>query len=160
MKLIIRFITAMTIPLLAACSSPPPNDGDSALSSYANNNLLPSPFPVYSNGQIVVNHPVAGFRQILIPTVNAYNKPNGCYVMCYSHNSKNGLYKVSSDIYAIGQIRVPGQYQNGICIPKNYADKDISAATHFKKLCTKQISACNKGGCWAGGGTGGWFGMQ
>jgi len=56
---------------------------------------------------------------------------------------------------------VAGFYQGGVCMPTNYAKQDISALSQFKQLCNKQINACkNSGDCWAGGDTGGWFGIQ
>jgi len=128
-----------------------------------NKQLLPSPFPVYSNGKIVVNHPVASpdFKQVLVQTVNTYKATPGCYLMCYSHHRSKNSYKVDKNIYAVGQFRVAGQYQQGICLPTHYEQQDISALKQFKQLCNTQIDACKKGkNCWAGGGTGGWFGIQ
>ncbi|MGD9592169.1 MAG: hypothetical protein AB7V32_06580, partial [Candidatus Berkiella sp.] len=60
-----------------------------------------------------------------------------------------------------GQIRVPGKYHQRICVPAGYEDKDISAATEFNSLCAKHLPlACPGSICWAGGDTGGWFGIQ
>ncbi len=60
----------------------------------------------------------------------------------------------------MGQVRVKGQYVARICQPEGYQGKDISAAPMFKMLCSKSIPSCAAGDCWAGGDTGGWFGIQ
>lgn len=128
-----------------------------------NKQLLPSPFPVYSNGKIAINHPVPmpEFKRILMPTVNTYMAAPGCYLMCYSHQATQNSYKVANAIYAVGQIRVAGQYRGRICVPTNYNKQDVSESGEFKQLCNTQIDACkSKGDCWTGGDTGGWFGVQ
>ncbi len=116
-----------------------------------NEQMLLNPFPVYSNGSIVINHPAPGFKKINIPIDNSYQKNPGCYMMCYSHQS--GLYKVGNDIYTQGMIRVAGTYKNVICQSTNADGSDINT------LCNTKIKTCH-GHCWAGGDTGGWYGMQ
>ncbi|CEG57720.1 hypothetical protein [Legionella fallonii] len=124
-----------------------------------NNNLLPSPFSVYViQNSGVVNHPVPGAVEVLLPTDNSYTGSPGCYVACYSH--KNGVYSVAPDISVMGQVRVKGQYVARICQPEGYQGKDISTAPMFKMLCSKGIPSCADGNCWGGGDTGGWFGIQ
>ncbi|WP_420324121.1 hypothetical protein [Legionella birminghamensis] len=124
----------------------------------ANRNLLPSPFPVYViEGQAVINHPYPGALKVELPTDNSYTGQPGCYIACYSHTA--GAYAVSPDISVVGQIRVPGSYASRICQPSGFENKDISKEGQFKQLCSSKIPAC-KGGCWAGGDTGGWFGIQ
>lgn len=125
----------------------------------ANNDLLPSPFPVYvipNSG--VINWPAPGSVKVMLPTDNSYTGSPGCYVACYSH--KNGLYSVGPDISVMGQVRVRGQYVNRICQPTGYQGKDISADPMFKMLCSKGVPSCTDGTCWGGGDTGGWFGIQ
>ncbi|KTD52345.1 hypothetical protein Lqui_1189 [Legionella quinlivanii] len=123
-----------------------------------NINLLPSPFPVYViEGQAVINHPSPGATKVDLPTDNSYTKQPGCYIACYSH--RPGVYAVSPTISVMGQIRVPGTYVARLCQPAGFENQDISKAEQFKQLCTSKISAC-KGSCWAGGDTGGWFGIQ
>ncbi len=124
-----------------------------------NNALLPSPFPVYvipNSG--VINHPIPGAVEVMLPTDNSYTGIPGCYIACYSH--KNGLYNVAPDISVMGQVRVKGQYVARICQPEGYQGKDISADPMFKMLCSKAIPSCADGSCWGGGDTGGWFGIQ
>lgn len=125
----------------------------------SNTNLLPSPFPVYIiEGSGVINHPYPGAKQVMLPTDNSYTESPGCYIACYSHNP--GLYAVSPSIYVLGQIRVKGEYDARVCQPDGYKGQDISAADKFKLLCTEKIPACTNNSCWAGGDTGGWFGIQ
>ncbi|STX52689.1 Uncharacterised protein [Legionella busanensis] len=124
-----------------------------------NQRLLPSPFPVYvipNSG--VVNHPYPGAMKVLIPTDNSYTGMPGCYIACYSHSP--GVYAVSPSISVMGQIRVQGSYSNRICQPQGYQNQDISAEQSFKDLCSNKIAACRSASCWAGGDTGGWFGIQ
>lgn len=95
-----------------------------------------------------------------IPVRNEYDKDNGCYIACYSHNSANSAYPIGQDMFVMGVIRVEGHYAQRICLPKGYENKDISAELYFKDKCTKHLShACQRNTCWAGGDTGGWFGF-
>ena len=126
-----------------------------------NNETLPSPYPVYVHGNAVINHPVPGFKKKLVPTNNKYKKNPGCYVVCFSHGL--GVYPVGGGISVVGQIRVPGVYdQDRTCVPQGYKGKDLTASSHFRHLCDKNFQVCadTKEGCWADGDTGGWFGMQ
>ena len=120
--------------------------------------FLPDPYPVYTAGNTVVNAPYCGMHKRYIPTKNLYTGNDGCYVMCYSHSPVNAIYSVEGDIYTHGQLRVPGYYIGRICVPHGYEHKDISASPYFKNLCNQHIHSCNKN-CWAGGDTGGWFGI-
>jgi hypothetical protein len=121
--------------------------------------LLPENVPVFAANDVVVNHPVAGFAARSLPTVNSYAGPSGCYVACYSRDPEGAVYSVGGGILVKGQLRVPGHYSGRICLPTGSETKDISAAPDFKKLCAEAIPAC-KDGCWGGGDTGGWFGVQ
>ncbi|STY29263.1 Uncharacterised protein [Legionella wadsworthii] len=124
-----------------------------------NKTLLPSPYPVYTmenNG--VMNHPFPGGVSSFLPTDNSYTLSPGCYIACYSHHQ--GIYSVAQDIYVMGQIRVPGQYQARICQPSGFKGMDISRMSQFKLLCSEKIDTCKNNQCWAGGDTGGWFGIQ
>lgn len=60
----------------------------------------------------------------------------------------------------MGQVRVKGKYSKRVCLPHGYESKDISALQKFKSLCNANIPKCKEKGCWAGGDTGGWFGIQ
>ena len=124
-----------------------------------NKSLLLSPFPVYTLGNNgVINHPYPGAEQALLPTDNSYTMAPGCYIACYSHNQ--GVYPVAADIYVMGQIRVWGKYEDRICQPQGYKGMDISKENKFKFLCSQKINTCRNNTCWAGGDTGGWFGIQ
>lgn len=122
-----------------------------------NKQLLPNQFPIYTNGKFVMNHPAPGFNKVELPINNQYQKNPGCYIMCYSRQP--GLYQVDKDIYAQGMVRVAGTYQNRICRPTDAGNADISAMQSYKDLCNQRIKNCH-GDCWAGGDTGGWYGMQ
>ena len=125
----------------------------------SNNQLLPSPFPVFLiDGQGVINHPVPGAEKKMLPTDNTYKDSSGCYIACYSHNK--GIYRASDSIYVLGQVRVPGEYQSRVCQPSDYQGQDISQVQKFSILCADKIAGCDNGSCWAGGDTGGWFGIQ
>lgn len=124
--------------------------------------LLPEDFKVYTKEhEGVVNHNFDGAKEVTLPTVNAFKDKPGCYVACYSKDATHGVYPVDENIYVIGQMRVAGHYLNRICKPQNFKDKDISAEETFKKQCTEHFpKQCAEHSCWAGGDTGGWFGIQ
>ena len=117
--------------------------------------LLPEDFTVYVRGTIVVNHPVPGFEPRRLPTANVYQGEPGCYMACYSHVAQGAVYSVGGDIYVMGQVRVPGQYEGRICRPTGAS----SSASQIAALCGRWISTCGDR-CWGGGDTGGWFGIQ
>lgn len=143
----------MGISLAAACATPPPE------ATQAEIELLPDPFPVYALDNGVVNHPHAGGERRDLPTRNAYRGVPGCYLACYSRDRTGAVYSVGGGIQVMGQVRVPGRYQGRICRPEGYEKADISALGKFKSLCNGAISSCKDSGCWAGGDTGGWFGI-
>lgn len=163
MKLIYKISIAslLTLPLLAQAESQMYQglspSGEVVAIPNPNQQILPNPFPVYVNGQTIINHPVDGFSRVDVPVDNSYTNNPGCYVMCYSH--EKGLYSVGNNIYAQGMIRVSGTYQNRICLPTDAGMADISAMQSYKDLCNEKISTCH-GDCWAGGDTGGLYGMQ
>jgi len=101
---------------------------------------------------------VYGGDHKVLPTDNNFKNSPGCYIACYSHG-KNG---VGGNIQVFGQVRVPGHYQQRVCIPTDYENVDISAVQKFKDLCNQTFDTCKnaEGGCWAGGDTSGWFGIQ
>ncbi|RUR02812.1 hypothetical protein ELY11_00165 [Legionella septentrionalis] len=145
MKISFTFLLSFLLPSLA-CSMD------------ANTTLLPEPFPVYFSQTGVANQFYPGMQQVLLPTDNTYKGNPGCYILCYTRHK--GLYPVSPGIYATGQIRVKGTYVGRLCRPHGYERKDISNETFFKQLCKKKIPTCRNLICWAGGDSGGWFGIQ
>lgn len=128
--------------------------------AYQDSVLLSSPFPVYVKNNVVINHPVPGFVKKDLPTFNNFQGRPGCYILCYSHQKLNSIYRVgNSKIFAHGQIRVPGHYIGRTCQPKGYENQSIDKLEKFKTLCAQNIKSCGNN-CWAGGDTGGWFGIQ
>ena len=126
----------------------------------AHKKVLQNPFFIWllPDGSIV-NTGKFGGKKLSLPTANTFTEVPGCYAACYSRSSKGSVYPVGGDIYVMGQIRVSGKYSKRICLPKGYENADISSKKHFKDLCRK-IPSCSDGKCWAGGDTGGWFGIQ
>lgn len=126
--------------------------------------ILPANYKVYVLGKTVLNHPAPGpypgFKQKTLPTYNFYKGHPGCYIICYSHDATRSIYPVSNTIFVNGQIRVPGHYQGRICQPASRVNQNISKSVYFKDLCAKHIGTCKSGNCWAGGDSGGWFGIQ
>ena len=123
--------------------------------------MLPSNFPVYvSRSGRVINHKARGFQKIILPTSNKFKGFPGCYVACYSRSKKGSVYSVGSGIFVMGQVRVKGTYDKRICKPQGHEYRDISAMSEYKQLCDSEIFSCNSFGCWAGGDTGGWYGIQ
>jgi hypothetical protein len=126
----------------------------------ANATLLPDTYVVYTNGTTVINQPAEGFEEKQLPTVNLYKGNPGCYIACYSRHRENAVYPVGDNIYVLGQVRIAGKYAGRICEPTNFAGKDISGDATFKTICTEKIPSCVGNDCWAGGDTGGWFGLM
>lgn len=135
-------------------------DGEDAKIYYekAHTVLLPKEFPVYTGPWGVLNHGKSGGTRTYLPTSNDFSSYPGCYVACYSRNSNGAVYPVGSDIFVKGQVRVKGKYDKRVCQPDGYEYQDISAMQRFKDLCNREVRSCND--CWAGGDTGGWFGIQ
>lgn len=144
-------LTLVTCLVVAACWA---NEADKL--------LLPNNFKVYYKENVgVINHPQTGFNERVLPTINAHQGEPGCYIACYSHHQDQSVYPVAKDIFVMGQIRVPGHYEGRICLPQGFEKQDISAAVEFKAKCEAYLpSACRERQCWAGGDTGGWFGVQ
>lgn len=122
--------------------------------------LLPESFAIYTDGTTVINHPAPGFAEAFLPTNNLYKGTPGCYIACYSHQSEKAVYSVGDHVYVLGQVRIAGKYNGRICEPTNFAGKDISGDATFKTICNEKVPACEGNHCWAGGDTGGWFGVQ
>jgi hypothetical protein len=123
-------------------------------------NFLPENFVVYvSPTGEVVNWPARGYQAKILPTVNIYTEHDGGYISCYSHNKEGGVYSAAEGIYAMGQIRLQGKYTNQVFQPNGYEGQDISSVQELKDLCNSTFPACDGDG-WAGGDTGGWFGLR
>jgi hypothetical protein len=159
------------IPLLCSCgndvamraSAAHTSDGAlvPSLEQIASSTVLSSDFTVYTDGHTVINHPAPGFEERRFPTINSFKSAPGCYVACYSRNEAESVYEIDTGIYVMGQLRIPGQYKGRICEPKGLASVDISADDGMREKCTNALTtACKDNGCWTGGDTGGWFGIQ
>ncbi len=122
--------------------------------------LLPEDYLVYVHGTTVINHPLLDFSEKILPTINLYKGSPGCYVACYSQHGEQAVYPIDDHIYVLGQVRVAGKYNGRRCDPINFENKEITQDPTFKTLCKDRIPACADGQCWAGGDTGGWFGLQ
>ena len=125
-----------------------------------NKAILPTNFKVYFRDNVVVNVSYPGFEEKTLPTVSKFIGYPGCYVAAYSRRKEKSVYSVGGDIYVMGQVRVPGSYQERICLPVGYEKADISAVPQFKLIFAKVLPSACEEGCWAGGDTGGWFGIQ
>lgn len=130
------------------------NESDDQIPFY-DKELLPENYVVYTDGKsMVVNQKYPGLKKVILPTKNIFKGAPGCYVACYSRDKKGSIYPVGGGIYVMGQIRVPGEYRNNICRPKNYETADISALDYFKSMCNEHIKNCvTKTSCWTGGST-------
>ena len=126
----------------------------------ANGTKLSNPYTIYVSDKMAVNHPVTGYTKKLLPVDNFYRYVPGCYIACYSHNPQNSVYGIGQNIYVKGLVRVNGLYIGRNCQPQGYFFKDISSISYFSNLCQKRITACKNDSCWAGGDTGGWFGIR
>lgn len=126
----------------------------------ANNELLPVDFQVYVNNNAVINRAAKGFQTRTLPTFNHYTGPNGGYLAIYTHSKEAGIYGVGGDIYVVGQVRVPGQYQGRIFVPEGYKLGDnCTRDPQLLEICHHYLPEM-EGQVWVGGDTGGWFGIQ
>ena len=125
-----------------------------------NKAILPENFKVYFRDNVVVNVPYPDFEEKTLPTVNKFIGYPGCYVAAYSRRKEKSVYSVGGGMYVMGQVRVPGSYKERICLPVGYEKADISADPQFKLIFSQILPSACKEGCWAGGDTGGWFGIQ
>ena len=121
-------------------------------------NLLPENFQVYVRGESVINWPAPGYEERVLPTVNLYMGKDGGYIAVYCRDEGRGIYSVGDGIYVIGQIRLQGKYIRRIFMPRGYEGRNLSAVQEVKDLCNQAFPSA-KGGSWAGGDTGGWFGI-
>jgi hypothetical protein len=121
--------------------------------------MLPEDFRVYVSGNTVVNHPVRGFAEKILPTFNHYTGADGGYVAIYTHNAERGVYGVGGDIYVVGQVRIQGTYAGRIFIPTGYKPGDnITQDPAILAICEEYFPEM-KGEMWVGGDTGGWYGI-
>lgn len=134
--------------------------------------MLATNYNVYTNGTTVINHPANGFTKVLLPTANSFTGVPGCYIACYSRSAAgipSAGYSIGWGIYVHGQVRVAGAYNGRNCVPTGYLPStDLSKVGPFNNLCNQYIAFCagssacgsSTSTCWAGGDTGGWYGIQ
>jgi hypothetical protein len=157
------FVACGTDAPMRATSASPGAEAALSLSreQIASNSILSSDFRVYTDGHRVINHPAPGLDEQPFPTINDFTGKPGCYVACYSRDEAESVYAIASDIFVKGQVRVPGAYRGRICQPKGLENQDISARDDMRAKCSEALpDACAGDGCWAGGDTGGWFGLD
>jgi hypothetical protein len=153
MRYTVLFISMLAIALAVCCAGVRAADPDT-------DRLLAERFTVHVLGNTAVNWPAPGSRPAILPTRNLYRGPRGGYVACYSHRAAGSAYGIGGNIYVMGQVRLRGDYAGRIFQPEGFRGADISAAPHFNQVCGQALAACSAGDCWAGGDTGGWFGIQ
>jgi hypothetical protein len=90
-----------------------------------------------------------------LPVVNRYRGPDGGYIALYTRDRKKAVYTVGGGIYVVGVVRLKGEYVGRVFHPHGYLNQDISVAQEFKDLCRELFDVEG----WAGGDTGGWFGL-
>ena len=122
--------------------------------------FLPAHLHVYTNLLgLAVNHPVPGFARVALPTINAYTKDDGCYVLVYSRDSQRSAYPAGDGNYVVGQIRVRGRYEGRICVPDGEDNADLRSDGELGRVANR-LFPDHRGGVWVGGDTGGWFGVD
>ena len=68
---------------------------------------------------------------------------------------------IPATVAKVGMSYLPAAIRPVETPPQNIGGgaADISAAAKFKRICRKALEARGAGDCWAGGDTGGWFGL-
>ncbi|MFW7380828.1 MAG: hypothetical protein ACOH5I_18580 [Oligoflexus sp.] len=131
-----------------------------ALPGGFSNGRLPEDFRIFYGALGVSSSPYPSARERILPTSNlSYPDLDGCYMACYSNNSDQAVYQVGPDIYVKGQFRVQGAYQGRICQIPGREEENLVEAIDLREKCGELIQSCGPNECWAGGDTGGWFGI-
>jgi len=145
MKILLGLFAALLLGLLTGCLSYSPHS--------PNRILLPSNYEVYTYNNSVTSQPSSQYKKVILPTNTDFKGTPGCYVACYSRDKTHSAYSIESNIntYVIGQVRLPGRYIGRECIVNYPLDANF--------YCNFRIRKC-QGNCWAGGDTGGWFGLK
>lgn len=125
--------------------------------------FLPEDFKVYSKGTTVTNNPMSmmlGFEEKTLPTYNHYMGEDGGYVAIYTHDEENSVYPVSKTIFVAGMIRVKGEYEDRVFVPKGYKiqPNDFIKYPEIIEVCDKHFPEL-KGKMWLGGDTSGFVGI-
>lgn len=113
--------------------------------------ILPEVCTVYHHPeQGVSTTPFKKAKAKKIFTNNDYKDAPGCYILCLSKNKKRATYAIDAHTYIMGQIRVPGYYDGGLCLPKGYEEQSLAEAKALIEKCEEAFpERCEKGSCWA-----------
>lgn len=130
----------------------------SAFAEMTHETLLPEEFTVYYHSEKGVStKPFKEAETKKILTNNDYKDAPGCYILCLSKNKHPATYAIDTDVYIMGQIRVPGCYDSGLCLAKDYEEQSLAELKIFKEKCEKAFPQhCEKESCWASPCSGGW----
>jgi hypothetical protein len=123
--------------------------------------LLPTNLRIYllQGGGATINKEGSTGEERLLPTVNSWWLANpGCYIACTTSDETQSVYPLGNGTYVVGQIRVPGQYKDGLCVPRLKKDEDLGSSKGYKYLCNVKFNVpCKEESCWAEAKTGQWF---
>lgn len=121
--------------------------------------ILADDFKVYHSEKVgLATKNFKGATEATVPTDNEYKENPGCYIACYSKSATDAAYKLYDKTYMMGQIRVPGRYTNGFCMPKGFEHKDVRKSKELRESCEKSFpTKCEKESCWADPHTSNWF---
>ena len=124
-----------------------------------NKMVLPDDFKIYQSEKVGLStKSFKGSTERTVPTDNEYKEAPGCYIACHSKHSKDAAYHIIDNVYMMGQIRVPGQYSDGYCVPKGLEHAKLTSSKDLKEKCTKSFpTQCENDSCWADGQTGNLF---
>jgi hypothetical protein len=123
----------------------------SAFADITYESILPGEFTVYYHPEEGIStKPFKEAEVKKIFTNNDYKDSPGCYLLCVSKNKQYAAYEIDNGVYIIGQIRVPGCYDSGLCLPKGYEEQSLPELKIFKEKCEKAFPQyCEKESCWA-----------
>jgi hypothetical protein len=121
--------------------------------------VLPEEFKVYYKENVGISRKAfKGSTEKTIPTKNEFKENPGCYLSCVSKDQKEGQYVFWDNQYIVGQVRVKGNYANGMCLPSGFENKDIRQAKELKAKCEETFpEKCTQGSCGVNGYTANWF---
>lgn len=120
---------------------------------------LPEEFKVYYKSDMGYStKPFKGSTEATVLTNNESQDAPYCYLSCFSKNSKEAAYKYDNNSFVMGQIKIKGEYHNGLCIPKGFEDKDLRVSKEISQQCEYAFpERCEKQSCWASGHTNNWY---
>lgn len=82
-------------------------------------------------------------------------------IACYSPNSHRAVYPVREGVYMMGLIPwVVGRYEGSTFRPGDFKGKLLRESRKYNRKCNEMYPAGCKGGCWASGDTGKFYGYK